>query len=68
MKKWLTWPFVALWRLLTAILELIGRIFTGITGVLFLIFGAMLAATVVAAPVGIVFLIIGILLVIRSIF
>ncbi|OQX87636.1 hypothetical protein B6D60_03500 [candidate division KSB1 bacterium 4484_87] len=66
--KWLTWPFVALWRLLTAILELIGRIFTGITGVLFLIFGAMLAATVVAAPVGIVFLIIGILLVIRSIF
>jgi len=68
MMKWLTWPFVALWRLLTAILELIGRIFTGITGVLFLIFGAMLAATVVAAPVGIVFLIIGILLVIRSIF
>ncbi len=66
--KWLIFPFKALWRLLTAILELIGRIFTGILGVLFLIIGAMLAASVVASPIGIVFLIIGILLIIRSIF
>ncbi|NOZ63217.1 MAG: hypothetical protein GXO74_16310 [Calditrichaeota bacterium] len=53
--KWLTWPFVVLWRLLTAILELIGRILTGIFGIMFLVFGAILAATVVAAPVNCLF-------------
>ena len=57
-----------LWSLLTFILGLTGRIVLGATGLVVMIFGIFLTVTVVAAPIGIPLIIIGLLLVVRGIF
>ncbi len=64
----LAWPFVAIWNLLTFILNLTGRLVGIILGLLFLVLGAILCATVVLLPVGIPFVILGLLLMIRCLF
>jgi hypothetical protein len=65
---WFLWPFVALWDLLAFILGLTGRLVLGILGVALMIVGLVLTLTLIAAPVGIPFLVIGLLMVFRSIF
>ena len=62
------WPFKILWSLLTFILGLTGRILLGAIGLVVMIVGVFLTVTVVAAPVGIPLIIIGLLLVVRGIF
>lgn len=64
----LAWPFVALWRLLTFILNFTGRLIGVILGLVFLIVGGILIATVVLLPIGIPFALFGILLLIRCLF
>ena len=64
----LLWPFYALWRLVTAILELTGRLVAGVLGLALVVAGGLLTATVVGAPVGIPLLLLGFLLVARSLF
>ena len=64
----LLWPFYALWRLVTAILELTGRLVLGVLGVALVVTGGILTATVVGAPVGIPLILLGVLLVARSLF
>jgi hypothetical protein len=66
--SWLAWPFVALWRLLTFILELTGRLVAIVLGLALMIVGLVLIVTVIAAPIGIPLIIIGLLLTIRAIF
>ena len=66
--KWLLFPFTALWKLMTIILELTGRMLAIIMGTLFIALGIALILTVVASPLGIALLILGILLLIRSLF
>jgi hypothetical protein len=63
-----TWPFVALWNLLTLILNLTGRIIAGVIGLAIMIVGALLTITVVGAPIGIPFIAFGFLLMVRGIF
>ncbi len=63
-----TWPFVAIWNLLTFILNLTGRLIAGILGLVIMIVGAILTVTVVGAPIGIPFIIFGFLLMVRGIF
>lgn len=65
---WFLWPFVAVWNLLALILNITGRVLTGILGVGLMIVGIALTMTVAGAPVGIPFAILGLLLIIRSIF
>lgn len=66
--SWLAWPFVALWRLLTFILKLTGRLVAGILGLVLMGVGLVLIVTVIAAPLGIPLIVIGLLLTIRAIF
>jgi hypothetical protein len=52
----LTWPFVMLFELVAAIVKLVGRL------------GAVLTVTVIGAVVGVPLILLGLLLVVRSLF
>jgi len=65
---WFLWPFVAVWNLLALVLNITGRVLAGILGVGLMVVGIALTMTVAGAPVGIPFAILGLLLIIRSIF
>lgn len=64
----LLWPFYAIWRLLTLLLELIGRILCGTLGLGLMIAGVAVTLSVVGAPVGIPLAAFGFLLLARAIF
>jgi hypothetical protein len=65
---WIFWPFVALWRLVTWILELTGRLVAVILGLVFMAIGAILSVTVVGAFIGVPLFLFGVLLVFRGLF
>jgi len=65
---WYLWPFWAIWKLVVGIVAATGRLVAVILGLVFLIVGALLTATVVGAFVGIPFLVFGLLLVVRGLF
>ena len=62
------WPFVALWRLLTWIVELTGRLLAVVLGLVLMILGIVMSLTVIGAVVGIPLALVGLLLVLRGIF
>jgi hypothetical protein len=64
----LLWPFYALWRLLTLILAITGRIVCAILGLVLMAAGVATTLTVVAAPIGIPLVVFGFLLLIRALF
>lgn len=64
----LLWPFYAIWRLLTFVVELIGRVLCGVLGLGLMIAGAAITITVLAAPVGIPLAVVGFLLLVRALF
>jgi hypothetical protein len=64
----LLWPFWAIWRLLTLILNLTGRLIAVILGLVLMIVGAILIITIVALPIGIPIAVIGFLMVLRGLF
>lgn len=64
----LLWPFVAIWRLVTWILELTGRLIAVVLGLTFLIAGLVATITVFGVIVGVPLMIVGFLLVIRGLF
>jgi hypothetical protein len=64
----LLWPFVAIWRLLAALLELTGRILGIILGFILLVVGFVLSLTVVGAIVGIPIIVLGLLIIVRALF
>jgi hypothetical protein len=64
----LTWPFVALWKLLAGILTLTGRLIGSVIGLALMIVGAVLIVTVIGSPIGIPLAAFGLLLMVRSIF
>jgi hypothetical protein len=65
---WYLWPFIALWRLVTGILVLTGRLVAVILGLVLVLVGALLSATVVGAIVGVPLIVFGGLLVVRGLF
>ena len=70
-KRWnlwrvLAWPFVALWALVTTLLKLVGRIVLFVIGLVLMIVGGLLTATVVGMFIGIPLLLVGLLLAARS--
>lgn len=65
---WFLWPFAVVWDLLALVLRVTGRILAAVLGVLLMAVGIALTVLVVGAPVGIPFAVLGLLLLIRSIF
>jgi len=65
---WIFWPFVALWRLIAAILNLTGRLIGAVLGLVLVIVGFVLSLTVIGAVIGIPLMILGLLLMVRSLF
>ena len=65
---WLLWPFYALWRLLTFILSLIGRLLSALLGIGLMAAGVGIALSVVGAPLGIPLTALGFLLLVRALF
>ena len=65
---WIFWPFIAIWRLVTWILEITGRLVAILLGVVFIIVGIVLSLTVVGAVLGIPLALFGFVLLLRGIF
>ena len=64
----LLWPFYVIWRLLTLILNLIGRVISALVGVALMVGGVAITLSVVGAPVGIPLASLGFLLLVRALF
>jgi hypothetical protein len=64
----LLWPFYAIWRFLTFILELVGRLLCVLLGIGLMIAGVTITLSIVGAPVGIPLAAVGFLLLVRAIF
>ncbi len=64
----LLWPFYAIWRLLTLVLELIGRLLCVLLGIGLMVGGVAITLSIIGAPVGIPLASIGFLLLVRAIF
>jgi len=64
----LLWPFYAIWRLLTFILNLIGRVISALLGIALMVGGVAIALSIVGAPIGIPLASLGFLLLIRALF
>ncbi len=65
---WYLWPFAALWKLLSVIVELTGRFVAMVLGIVFIIVGVVVSLTIIGAIVGVPLAIIGLLLLLRGIF
>lgn len=64
----LLWPFYAIWRLLTFLLEVLGRLFCAVTGIALMMAGVAITLSVVGQPVGVPLAALGFLLLVRAIF
>jgi len=65
---WLLWPFVALWRLVTWILAMTGRLVAILLGIVFMVVGFIATLTVIGAIIGVPLFLFGVLLVFRGLF
>ena len=64
----LLWPFYAIWRLLTFVLNLVGRLLCAVLGLALIAAGVAVTMTLVAAPIGIAIAAFGFLLIVRALF
>ncbi|MDH4046882.1 MAG: hypothetical protein OEW68_10605 [Gammaproteobacteria bacterium] len=64
----LLWPVYAMWRLLTFILNITGRILCAILGLAMMFAGVTITLSVVAAPIGVPLAVFGFLLLVRALF
>jgi len=65
---WLLWPFVALWRLVTWILAMTGRLVAILIGIVLMVVGVIATLTVIGAIIGVPMFLFGVLLVFRGLF
>ena len=65
---WPLWPFVALWRLVTWILAMTGRLVAILLGIVFMIVGVIATLTVIGAIIGVPMFLFGVLLIFRGVF
>jgi hypothetical protein len=65
---WFLWPFYALWRLLTLILNGTGRLVLAVVGIALMVVGLFISLTVVGAPLGIPLAILGFLILLRALY
>jgi len=65
---WFLWPFAAIWKLLSVIVEMAGRFLALLIGFVLILTGIVVSLTIVGAIVGIPLAVIGMLLILRGIF
>ena len=65
---WLLWPFYAIWKLLTFILNICGRILCAIFGLLLMVAGVTISLSIVGAIIGVPLASFGFLLMVRALF
>ena len=64
----LLWPFYAIWRLITFIFNVIGRVFSALLGLGLMMAGVAITLSIVGAPLGIPLASLGFLFLIRALF
>ncbi|MCS6802476.1 MAG: hypothetical protein RMM58_13720 [Chloroflexota bacterium] len=62
----LTVPFRVAWRLLTALLGIVGRLLLGLTGIVLIVIGVMLSLSVAGAVAGVPLIVLGAAFVLRA--
>jgi len=65
---WILWPFYAIWKLLTLILSITGRIICALLGMAMMVAGVAISMSVIGAIIGIPLASFGFLLAIRALF
>jgi len=65
---WILWPFYAIWKLLTLILNITGRIICAILGLLLMVAGVAISLSIIGAIIGVPLAAFGFLLTVRSLF
>lgn len=65
---WILWPFYAIWRLLTLILSVTGRIICALLGLALMAVGVAISLSIIGAIAGIPLAAFGFLLTIRALF
>ena len=65
---WYLWPFWAIWRLITWIVSLTGRLIAVMLGLALMVAGALVSLTVIGLIVGVPLFLVGLLLVFRGLF
>lgn len=64
----LLWPFYALWRLVTFILNIVGRLVCALLGIGLMVTGMALAMSIIGLPIGVALAAFGFLLLARALF
>ena len=57
---WYLWPFAAIWKLLSVIVELTGRFVAMVLGIVFIVVGVIVSLTIIGAIIGLLLLLRGI--------
>lgn len=65
---WIFWPIAALWDLVAFVLRLTGRLIGFAVGLVLLIVGGVLTLTIVLVPIGLPLVVVGFLMMLRSVF
>lgn len=65
---WILWPIVALWRVVTGIILVTGRLVAIILGGVFILVGVVVSLTVIGAVIGVPLALFGLLLILRGLF
>jgi hypothetical protein len=64
----LLWPFWAMWKFISGIIALMGRMAALVIGFGLMVVGVMLTMTVIGAFIGVPLMALGLVLIVRSIF
>jgi hypothetical protein len=65
---WILWPFYAVWKLLTFVLNICGRIICAVLGLILMIAGVAMTLSIIGAIVGVPLASFGFLLTVRALF
>ncbi|MDA0679794.1 MAG: hypothetical protein O3A13_12510 [Proteobacteria bacterium] len=65
---WILWPFYAIWKILTFILNITGRIICAVLGLSLMVAGVAISLSIVGAVLGIPLAAFGFLLAVRALF
>jgi len=65
---WILWPFYAVWKLLTFILNITGRIICALLGLALMAVGVAVSLSIIGAIVGIPLVAFGFLMTVRALF
>lgn len=65
---WILWPFYAIWKLLTLILNITGRIICAMLGLVLMVVGVAISLSIIGAIIGVPLASFGFLLTVRALF